>query len=79
MRVIGTLVLAVVAAHAAPMLHHRSHMLHERNGASGMHPATMCSGPATAIAIGVLWPETAIVPISPLIGHWHATLSAFAY
>jgi hypothetical protein len=78
MRIIGTAVLAIVAAHAAHAFHGHLHTLSEHHAAGSLHAAA-CSAPATAIALRVLWPETAIAPISPVIGHWHATVNAIGY
>ncbi len=79
MRIIGTAVVAIIAVHAAHTFQRHNHALRERHAAAPAHPVAICSGPATAIAIGVLWPATAIAPISTVIGHWHYTLDAAGY
>ena len=80
MRIIGTAVVAIVAIHAAHTFHSHFQTLRGRHAAMAVaHPVMACSAPANVAAIGVLWPETAIVPISPAVGNWHATVSALAY
>ena len=80
MRIIGTAVLAIVAVHAAHAFHHHTQILRARSATAALaQAAATCSAPADAITIGVLWPETAVVPIAPVIGHWHATLNAIGY
>ena len=78
MKIIGTAVLAIVAAHAAHTFHRHSNTLSAHHAAARVEAAA-CSAPATAIAIRVLWPATAMAPISPMIGHWHATVNAIGY